>query len=91
MFDSEKHEAPLVIDFSAAGNAKRFCGRGWATAETYHTWSIGAETTLDLPCPRIPGTYFLILEVFACLHAEKLPAQRLTVLFNDSKIGRAHV
>lgn len=80
-------EAVLVLDFGASGNGREYRRGGWAEPEPRHTWTIGLESRLELPCPRLPGTYRLALRLGPFAWKEELPGQHLTVLVNDCEVG----
>jgi hypothetical protein len=79
--------ATLVVDFGVAGNGADYRRTGWADPEPWHTWTIGAESRLELPRPAMPGTYRLVLDLGPFVWKQKLPVQRLSILVNDCEVG----
>lgn len=77
----------LLIDFGVAGNGGAFCRSGWSQAEPRHTWTLGRESTLELPQPRKPGAYRLLIELGPFVWKDKLEVQRLVVSVNGLQIG----
>lgn len=77
----------LLIDFGVAGNGGTFCRSGWSQAEPRHTWTLGRESTLELPPPREPGAYRLLIELGPFVWKDKLEVQRLAVLVNGVQVG----
>ncbi|HWB52372.1 MAG TPA: hypothetical protein VG651_24930 [Stellaceae bacterium] len=77
----------LLIDFGAAGNSGAFCRSGWSRPEPRHTWTLGRDSTLELPRPLRPGTYCLAIELGPFVWQGKLSVQRLTVLVNGSQVA----
>jgi hypothetical protein len=77
----------LIIDFGRSGNSATYRRTGWAEPEPRHTWTLGRESTLELPRPATSGDYRLILEIGPFIWQDRLPAQRLTVAVNGAEIG----
>ena len=77
----------LLISFGIGGNAEEFPHFGWANPEEGHTWTIGVESGLALPRPRIAGAYQLVVEVAPFIDEDKVPVQRLTVVVNGGEVG----
>src|SRR5579885_2880091 len=77
----------VLIHFGAAGNGGAFCRSGWSQAEPRHTWTLGRESTLELPRPAQAGAYRLLIELGPFVFEDKLPAQRLAVLVNGTRVG----
>jgi hypothetical protein len=77
----------LLVDFGVAGNGRCFCRSGWSQAEPRHTWTLGRESTLELPQPAEPGAYRLLIELGPFVWTDKLHVQRLAVLVNGRQVG----
>jgi hypothetical protein len=77
----------LLVDFGVAGNAGAFCRSGWSQAEPRHTWTLGRESALELPRPRKPGAYRLLIELGPFVWKDKLEVQRLVVSVNGLQVG----
>jgi hypothetical protein len=83
---SGSHE--LLINFGVAGNSDAFRRSGWSQPEPRHTWTIGRESTLELPRPTSPGTYRLMVELGPFVWKDALPQQHLSILVNDTEIDK---
>src|SRR5438477_10762882 len=77
----------FVIDFGRGGNSDTYRRAGWSEPEPRHTWTVGAESTLEFPRPAIPGNYMMVLELGPFVWKDIVPAQQLTVLLNGSEIA----
>jgi hypothetical protein len=81
----------LLIDFGVGGNSNEFCRDGWSQPEPRHTWTLGQQSTLELPQPDEPGDYRMVLELGPFVAADRLPCQHLEVLANGTEIGAFEV
>jgi len=86
-FGLEHADGELLVDFRASGNAAAYRRSGWAEPELRHTWTIGPESRLDLPCPDAPGSYRMVIDLGPFVWPQKLPVQRLTISVNDREVG----
>ncbi len=81
----------LSVDFGIRGNSGEFCRTGWGRPEPDHTWTIGPDSTLELPRPAVSGEYRLILRLGPFVWRETLPHQRLAVYVNGTQLGAFEV
>jgi hypothetical protein len=86
-FEPAEAAGGLIVDFRAGGNAGIYRRTGWAEPEADHTWTIGPESRLELPCPSAAGTYRMVLDLGPFVWRQELPVQRLTVSVNDFEVG----
>jgi hypothetical protein len=82
--ESGGHE--LLINVGVAGNSDAFRRSGWSQPEPRHPWTIGRESTLELPRPTTPGTYRMVIELGPFVWKDRLPQQHLSVLVNDTEV-----
>ncbi len=75
------------IDFGAKGNAAPLCVAGWSTPEADETWTLGNESRMVLPRPKLAATYVMVLKLRPLVAANVLPAQRLRVIVNNVLVG----
>ena len=90
MRDSQIGASELVIRFCTGGNSERFRGPGWSQPEPDYMWTLGRSSGLDVPRPRVAGTYLMLLEIRPFLWTQQ-PGQRLGVLVNGTEVGNFFV
>ena len=83
-------EPDVILDFAATGNAAAASVAGWSDPEPSETWTVGTESRLTLPRPKLPGTYVLVLTLRPMV-AAGLPAQCLRILVNNVLVGEVTI
>jgi hypothetical protein len=80
-------EPVIDLDFAQGGNAPRYLGVGWSSAERDFTWTEDDESVLSFDAPSEPGTYAVRLTSGAFLPKPKLERQDMQILVNDELVG----
>jgi hypothetical protein len=80
-------QGDFTIDFGRSGNGDIYRRAGWSEPEPRHTWTLGAESTLEFPRPSRAGTYLLVLELGPFIWKDRLPAQHLAVVVNGREVA----
>ena len=80
----------LTIDFGSGGNAKNYQRFGWSGSEVLGTWSLGAESSLELPV-GLNEPHWLTLELDGCRVPGEQSAQRLGISFNEKLVGDVEI
>ena len=75
------------IVFCEGGDAMPFLGAGWSLPEPRHIWSVGHESVLEIPAPRIERRALLSIEGWPFRHGAALTQQRIGVVANEVRIG----
>jgi hypothetical protein len=78
------------VGFCAGGNAASFLRAGWSVGEPQETWSLGRESQLVLPAPRLPWTYVMVLKMRP-LVGGPVTSQRLLVTVNGVLVATFNV
>jgi hypothetical protein len=79
-------DTDIVLEFTAKGNAARYCVSGWSTPEPTETWTVGGESRLVLPAPKQRATYVMSFKLRP-LTGAGLPGQRMRVVVNNVRVG----
>jgi hypothetical protein len=79
------------LTFGTTGTGEAFLLEGWSRPEHGFVWSNATKSLLRLPPIRRDGEYWLHITASPFTHGERLPAQRVTVLFDDDVAGTALV
>jgi len=80
----------LTIDFRVGGNAKAFQKKGWSSPEVAGTWSIGPESSIQLPS-EFEEPHYLTLQVAGCVMPGQQAPQKLDVIFNNLAVASLEV
>jgi hypothetical protein len=84
------HEASraLRIQFGRAGDAHTYEGTGWSAPEKGHTWSLGRQSTLVVPCPAFRRRAIFFISVWPHLQTGALTQQRIQIEVNGVPAAR---
>lgn len=80
----------LTIDFRLGGNAKAFQKKGWSSPEVAGTWSVGPESSIQLPSD-FDEPHCLTLQVAGCVMPGQPAPQTLDVIFNGLSVASLEV
>jgi hypothetical protein len=83
----ESQPDTIVLAFHAGGNGYEHQDGGWSYPEPHFTWTLGYQSDIILPAPRIPGAYEVALDLFP-FTAPGVPEQPLSLHANGEEIGR---
>ena len=78
----------LQIQFGRRGNAQTYEGTGWSVPENGHTWSIGHESTLVVPCPAFRRRAIVFISVWPHVQTGSLAQQRIQMEVNGVPAAR---
>src|SRR5579875_2944731 len=78
------------VRFGVDGNSENYLTSGYSDPEPGFTWAVNESSSVELPNPRVPGTYVLRLSG-APFVKESAPHQVLRVKVNGRHLGAARV
>jgi hypothetical protein len=76
-----------ALNFGAGQAGVSALRSGWSAPEADFVWSVGAESSLELPPPPGPDGVSLEITLMPCVRQPDVPCQRLAISVNGQRIA----